>query len=219
MKKLLLAMSALAALSLLVPSTGVAQTAEGPDGWYNHIGIYTTQDADSANTSYTGAPGQITAYVVVTNPRNYNLGAPDSGVEQDIAVIGGWEFRIEIPANVFLLSAVLPAASTNFSTPPNFLCGSNLPVTNGKATVITMTLGEFDGTPSLLYLTPHPAQGEGVPSVPGHLAITDYNDDFRLVAAFPSSGSFDAPVFGLWPTVAPVPTEDASWGELKSLYR
>ena len=36
MKKLLLAMSALAALSLLVPSTGVAQP------YYNQIGIFTT---------------------------------------------------------------------------------------------------------------------------------------------------------------------------------
>lgn len=220
MKKLLLVTFALAAISLLAPSTGVAQTAEGPDGWYNHIGIYTTQTANAEDTAYTGAPGaNITAYVVISNPRNYNLGNPGSGVEQDIAVIGGYEFKLIIPANVFLLSAALPPLTTNFSSSPNFLCGTNLPVTNGKATCLTLTLGEFAGVESLIYLSPHDAAGGGVPSVPGLMAITDYNDDFRLVGAYPASGSFEAPVFGLWPTEIPTPTEDASWGELKSLYR
>ncbi|MFO7609777.1 MAG: hypothetical protein R6X35_11390 [Candidatus Krumholzibacteriia bacterium] len=220
MKKLLFVTFALAAISLLAPSTGVAQTAEGPDGWYNHIGVYTTEAANAEDTAYTGAPGSnITAYVVITNPRNYNWGAPQSGVEQDIARIGGFEFKLIIPSNVFILSAVFPPMTINFSTLPNVLAGSDLTVTNGKATCLTLTLGEFSGAESLIYLNPHDAAGEGVPSVPGLLAITDYNDDFRLVGAYPSSGSFDNPVFGLWPTNIPTPTEDASWGELKSLYR
>jgi hypothetical protein len=219
MKKLLLVTCALAAVSLLAPSTGVAQTAEGPDGWYNHIGIYTTEDANPDNVVYDGAPGaNITAYVVISNPRNYNLGEPGSGVEQDISVVGGFEFKLIIPANVFLLAAVLPPMTTNFSTLPNVLAGTNLPVTNGRATCMTLTLGEFAGTPSPIYLSPHDAAGGGVPSVPGSMAITDYNDDFRLVGAYPSSGSYERPVFGLW-TDPIVPTEDASWGELKSLYR
>lgn len=217
MKKLLLAMTALAALSLLVPSTGVAQTAEGPNGWYNHFGIYTTQDANPANASYSGAPGQVTVYVVATNPRNYSVGNPGSGVEADIQRLGGFEFQIIVPAGVFVLSAVLPPFTVNFHTDPNnYLAGTNIEVVNNAATCLTLLLGAFTQTPDLLfYLAPV----NSVPSVPGHLALTDFNDDFRLTTAYPASGSLDAPVFGLWPTEPIVPTEDASWGDLKSLYR
>lgn len=217
MKKLLLAMSALAALSLLAPSTGVAQQFE-----YNQIGIFTAQNVTpetaQALASYTGAPGQITAYVVILNPRNYNFGSPGSGVESDITVIGGFEFRIVVPANVFLLSATLPPNSTNFANSPDFLCGSNLPVSAGRvATCLTLTLGEFGGTPSLIYLTP---VTEAPQSIPGKMAITDFSDDFRLNEAYPASGAHALPVFGLFTDPsAVVPAEDASWSELKTLYR
>lgn len=210
MKKLLLVMSALAALALLVPSTGVAQP------FYNQIGIYTTQDADPANTSFTGTPGSFTAYCVIINPRNYNLGAPGSGVEQNISVVGGFEFKIVVPAGVFVLGATLPPMTTNFhSDTNNFLCGTNLPVNNGVATCVTLNIGAFSQVENYFYLAPVNA----IPSVPGFLAITDYNDDFRLNAAYPASGDFAAPVFGLWPTTPVVPTADASWGDLKSLFR
>ena len=210
MKKLLLAMSALAALSLLAPASGVAQP------YYNQIGIYTTEDADPASAAYTGAPGSITAYVVIQNPRNYNFGAPGSGVEQDISVIGGFEFRLSVPANVFLLGAVLPPSTTNFATSPEFLCGTNLPVTNGLATCLTLSLGAFEEIPSDIFLVP---LVDAPQSVSGELAITDYNDDFRLNPAYPASGSYEARVFALWPTSPVVPTEDTAWGDVKSLYR
>ena len=210
MKKLLLAMSALAALSLLVPSTGVAQP------YYNQIGIYTTQDANPDNASYNGAPGSITAYVVIINPRNYNLGEPGSGIEQDISVVGGFEFQIILPGGVFLLGAVLPPMTANFHTETaNYLCGTNLPVTNGVATCLTLNLGAFTQVENYLYLAPV----NQVPSIPGSLALTDYNDAFRLNPAHPASGDYAAPVFGLWPLSTVVPTEDASWGDLKSLFR
>jgi len=216
MKKLLLAMSALAALALLVPNTGAAQTAEGPTGWYNHIGIYLSQDPFTAETNYTGAPGTITAYVVITNPRNYNYGAPGSGIEQDVAVVGGFEFKVVLPADVYLLGAALPPLTTNFATPPEFLAGTNITVVNHAATCLTLSLGAFAVNPEYVYLTP---VQDAPQSVPDHLAITDYNDAFRLIAAFPSSGDASLPVFGLWADPAPVPSEDASWGAVHSLYR
>ena len=210
MKKLLLAMSALAALSLLVPSTGVAQP------YYNQIGIYTTQDANPDNANYSGTAGPVTAYCVIVNPRNYNLGAPGSGVEQNIAVVGGFEFKIVLPAGVFLLGATLPPMTTNFhSDAGNFLCGTNLPVTNGVATCVTLNIGAFSAVEGYIYLAPV----NTIPSIPGSLALTDYNDDFRLNPAHPASGSYDDPVFGLWPVAPVVPTEDASWGDVKSLFR
>jgi hypothetical protein len=83
-------------------------------------------------------------------------------------------------------------------------------------TLLTLNLGAFDGATSLLYLRP---VQDAPQSVPGEMAITDFNDDFSISVAYPVSGSHDLPVFGLFTGGAVVPTEDASWGEVKSLYR
>ena len=195
MKKLLMT---LAALSLM---TGIAL------GQVNEIGIYTTQDANPENTSYNGAPGPFTAYVVCSGPVNDSTGG-------DIAVVGGFEFRIVVPASAFLLAADLPPMTTNFASSPDFLCGSNIPVAAGNATLLTLNIGAFSGAPGSIYLTPVLNAPQ---SVPGAMAITDYNDDFRISVAYPSSGDFELPVFGLWTGV--VPTEDAAWGDVKSLFR
>jgi hypothetical protein len=195
MKKLLIALTL---LCMVVGGSALAR---------NEIGIYTTPDADPLNASYEGAPGQFTAYVVLTEPWNDNTGTP-------IDVVGGFEFRLELPANVFLLAGVFPPATTNFATAPEYLCGSNIPVVNGLATLITLTLGEFSAVPGQIFISPvvvAPA------SVPGNIAITDFNDDFSISVATPSSGDFAEPIFGIYMGV--VPTEDASWGEVKTLFR
>lgn len=177
----------------------------------NEIGIYTTPNPTAENAEamacYQGAPGQIAAYVVLTNPFNKNLGTP-------ISAVGGFEFKITLPANVFLLAAMLPPATTNFATSPEFLCGANIPVVDNHCTLLTLNLGEFSMTPSQLFIGPVVAAPA---SVPGNIAITDYNDDFTISTASVVSGSFDMPVFGLWSCV--VPTEDASWGQVHSLFR
>ncbi len=198
MKRLLLAFAALT----LCAGVAAAQID------YNEIGIYTTADANPDNAVYNGAPGPgIMAYVVVSNPFNTHTGGP-------IGTVGGFEFKIVLPANVFMLNVTLPANTTNFASSPEFLCGANVPVNGGRATLLTLTLGEFSGAPSPVYLAP---VSNAPPSVPGNIAITDYNDDFSISVAYPSSGDFALPVFGLWTSV--VPTEDASWGEVKSLFR
>ena len=180
----------------------------------NEIGIYTDPNPTAATAqdlaTYSGAPGgSIMAYVVLTNPYNNNINAP-------ISTIGGFEFRIVVPANVYLLGAALPPNSTNFANQPDFLCGSNAPVVDSHVTLLTLTLGEFTGTPSFIYLTP---VQEAPQSVPGEMAITDYNDDFSISVAYPVSGDHLEPVFGLFTGDAVVPTDDASWGEVKNLYR
>ncbi len=183
---------------------------------YNEFGIFTSQDANPANTSYSGAPGSITAYVVVMNPRNYHTGSPDSNVESNITTVGGFEFQIIVPTGVYVLSAVMAPMSTNFHPDPNnWLAGTNLPITNGVGTCVTLTLGAFAPVENYFFLAPV----NRFPSVPGLMALTDYNDDFRVNSAFPVSGDFAAPVFGLWPSSPVIPTADASWGELKSLFR
>ncbi|MBE0566165.1 MAG: hypothetical protein IH621_09425 [Krumholzibacteria bacterium] len=195
MKKMILTLAALT----LVAGGALAQN--------NEIGIYTTPDANPDNTVYNGAAGPVTAYVVLTNPWNDLTNTP-------IVAVGGFEFYIGIPAGVFLLSTTFPPATVNFATSPDFLCGANVPVVENRCTLITLSLGAFSVTPGSVYLKPVQNTPQ---SVPGQMAITDYFDDFRISNAYPISGDHEAPVFGLWTSV--VPTEDASWGELKSLFR
>jgi len=180
----------------------------------NEIGVYTTATPtglianQDAETSYTGAPGgAIMAYVVVTNPWNQNTNTA-------IDLVGGFEFHLYLPANVFLLGQVLPPSATNFATAPDFYVGCAAPVVNGAATLLTLTLGEFSGTPGYVSLGPVLAPA---PSRPGNMAITDYNDGFSISLAYPVSGDYNLPVFGMYQPV--VPNDDATWGGVKSLYR
>ena len=154
--------------------------------------------------------------MVCTNPRNYNFGAPTSGVEQDISLIGGMEFRVNLPDGIFITNAVMPPNSINFATSPEWLAGVEAPVVDHHCTLLRLDLGTFGTTPGFIYLTPVQVAPQ---SVPGAMAVTDYNDDFRLQAAFPASGDYALPVFGLFQTTGVVPTENASWSEVHSLYR
>ena len=201
MKKLVLI---LAALSLFAGSAMAA----------NEIGMYLTQDANPDNNAYNGAPGTFTAYVVLSDPTNFHLGDPNSDIVAPIGVVGGFEFRLVAPASAYVLNAALPPLTTNFATAPDYLCGSNAPVVDGNCTLLTLTIGAFTGTPDFFYLSP---VTETPQSIPNSMAITDYNDYFRLNPAYPMSGDYSQPVFGLWTSV--VPTDDAAWGEVKSLYR
>ncbi|HPF69880.1 MAG TPA: hypothetical protein PLQ13_04340 [Candidatus Krumholzibacteria bacterium] len=203
MKKLLLV---LAALSLFA-TAAYAQ--------YSEVGIYTSPDGNPANTSYNGAAGPLTLYAVVMNPRNLHTGSPDSNVESAIQTLGGFEFKLILPSNgtVFMTGQTYPAGTTNFLSPPNFLAGCNIPVVNGAAVCVTLNLYAVAQIPAGIFLSPV----DQVPSIPGSLAITDFADDFRLNPAFPASGSFADPVFGLWTNV--VDAQDASWGQVKSLFR
>ena len=196
MKKLLMT---LAVMSLM---TGIAF------GQNNEIGIYTTQDANPENTAYNGgAFVQFQAYVVVTNPFDTNNGQP-------ISQIGGFEFHVTVPANVTVLGWNLPPLTTNFATPPDILAGSNTPVVGGAATVLTLNCFPMAATPGVFSLTPVTNTPQ---SVPGEMAITNYNNDFRISVVYPVSGAHDAPVFGF--NTGVVPTEDASGGDVKSLFR
>ena len=49
------------------------------------------------------------------------------------------------------------------------------------------------------------------------MAITDADHEYALEPAYPSSGDYEMPIFGL--NMGVVPEDDMSWGEVKSLYR
>lgn len=174
----------------------------------NAIGIYHPMPANTGdleeNTSYMGQPGAFQAYVVLADPYNENTG-------QSIANLGGFEFKIELPGNVYLTGHTMHTSCANFMSPPEFLVGSNIPVRNGMVSLITLDLAEFSGSPSFIYLKP-----VSIPSISGTLAIADADDSFSLSEAVPASGALNEPVFDLYfePEV-----DEAAWGEVKTLYK
>ena len=203
MQKLFFAMSALAALSLLAPSSGVAQD-------YNQIGIYTTPTPTliTADAEWNGAmPGQLTCYLVCTNPFN------DNTTQAPIVQLGGYELYITAPAG-FQIIAELPPNTFNLRNPPDFYVSGAIDVVDGAALLATLTIGTFSGSEGLLYLEINPQ-----PSLPDVMAITDAGDNFVLVAAYPASGDLLNPIFSINMDGNVVPTEDASWSDVKALYQ
>ena len=67
MKKLLFAVCALAAISLLAPSAGFANTPD-PAVWNNRIGFYTTATADGVSLPSMAPFTGFNVYMVLCNP-------------------------------------------------------------------------------------------------------------------------------------------------------
>lgn len=207
----------LAATAVLLLNPGISAAQEFT---HNEIGIFLEPDVTPENalnlTVYSGpAMTEITAYVVLFKPRNFNY--RDQGDEVDITRIGGFEFRVAMPEHVFFMTATLPPLSLNFLNIPDFAVGTNLPVEGDATTLLTLALFTMDTTPALVYLTPVVSQP---PSWPDAMVITDFNDNFRISQAFPVSGSHEQPVFGLWvDPMTVVPNTQASWSRVKALYR
>ncbi len=177
-----------AALALLVFVAGAAG-AQYPDDCHNVIGIYTTEDplgpAAADSTVYDGAPGTFTAYVVVTNPYNPALDSP-------IANLGGYELRLDLPADVYLLGSTLPGGAVLSSTPPDFRVAMDIPVIDARATLLTLDLGAYTGTPGEIGLAP---LQDTAPTIAGSLMVADADDGDSPAAAQPSTGDLAAPVF------------------------
>ena len=204
MRKMLFALAALAALALLTPDTGVAQ------GDANQIGIYTTQTPDFSNitdadTRVNGA-GSHTAYVICSYPHNDNT-------DTDITSLGGFEFQLDW-GSLFVTPTLHPSA-TNFMSAPDFYCGANVPVANGMAVLVTLSIGSFTEDPVDFFIMP--VSDSAAQSIPGAIAITDFDDNYSISRAYPASGDFANPIFGFNTSV--VPNEDATWSDVKNLYR
>jgi len=203
-----------AALMLIAGAANAQFLFEGE----NEIGIFTVENPTAEDAQdvacYTGPAGQFMIYCVLTNPVNQLLGTPMSNV-------GGFEFRLEYPAGLFVTPVIHPSA-TNFMSPPDFFCGANIPVAGGQCTLITMTIGTFTTDPAAWYITP--VSDSAAQSIPGAIAITDADDNFSISEAYTVAGSgegrdFSAPVFGMFDCADVVPNEDVSWGGVKTLFQ
>ena len=185
---------------------------------YNEVGIYTVEQPDGCETAQIDVPAMtpFTCYMVLTSPHRESLGRP-------VAMVGGVECRLGLPADVYLLSISYPPRSTGpcFGDPLEILFGAELPVADGQCVLLTMGLMAANDAPQFVSLLP--AQ-DMPPSIPGQMSFSDYDDGFALEPMHPVSGSFDVPVFAInWDGelsfCETVPVRDASFGEVKAMFR
>ena len=112
---------------------------------------------------------------------------------------------------------ILPEDVFDFhSGPYDFFCSGTFPPVVGNAIVLVeISIGTFDEAPGggPIFLSPNFI----APSIPGNMAVTDADDGNSLSRAFPSSGSYGLPVFGV--NMAVVDTEETSWGSVKSMFK
>ena len=190
MKKLLFAVSALAALALLAPSTGFAQTHV----YSNQVGLYTTPDGHGdTGIADIGAPvfECTLAFDPVPNNNLFMLAAnlPPSSLN-----VGN---RTNI--NEGFLDFIVGIDVNN-----------PVPVVDDAATLITFQFinNSVEGfTVSLI-----PTE---VPSIPGKLAFQGVSGELREL--YPSSGDHGTPVFRFGSPVVAVESE--SFGTVKALFR
>jgi len=178
----------------------------------NEIGIYNT-------VTPTGDPSEI--YIdSPTGAGGYNMflvisNATDEGAGTALETIGGFELSVVRPAG-WNMVVTLPAAVLDLDgAAEHFYCSGAIPVTGDFTVLCEIQFGSFGGAASgWILLTPY---SNGEQSIPGHMAITDADNNFVLSRAFPISGDYEAPVAGI--NMQAVDTEDVSWGSVKSLFQ
>ena len=183
---------------------------------HNELGLYTVPDPDGCATAQVDVAAGITftCYLVLTNPWNEALDRP-------VANVGGFEFRLGIPSDVYLISDDLPPCPTCFVTPPDYIWPASVPVMDGCCSLVAFHLMSVTDEPRFLSLGPIQDSAQ---SIPGQMAFTDQDDQYSLQAMRPISGSPDVPVFAVnWDGdlsfCETVPDAGMSFGAFKALYR
>jgi len=181
MKKLFFAVFALAALSLLAPSTGFAQSA------WNQLGIYTDSTGDPATANFTASLGvPFTAYLVLTNPVNEALGNPPTVAP--ITAVDGFECKLVSPVDntlFFQLTETFGGNAINVGIAPDYVVGfaESVPVTGNAVVLVTWSFmavapGTYD---FFLDIT-------DIPGIPGVMSVVDGNEvDNNLVPVYRST--------------------------------
>jgi len=203
----------------LLPLVILAALAAGASAQINHphseVGIYTVPDPVGCETAQiTVAPFTLfDAYVVLTDPYNEQRDRP-------VTTVGGFEFSLQVPSSVFVLTANYPPGCVGFPPPPpDFITGCDAPVIAGAAVLMTFVFMPTTTETVFFHLGPLQTMA---PSFPGQMAFAD--DDGSLHIMHPVSGSADVPVFavnwdGEMSFCETIPSRDASFGAVKALYR
>jgi len=213
MKKLFFVVSALAALSLLAPSTGFAQHE-----FSNQVGLYLSNDGTGPTGTMTvGAP--VNVYLVLTKPTDVlNEEAPYTSVNFFDCMI-----NFDPPGGIFKMADAMPPKSLNI--------GDSGHIDDGYLEYI-VGIGEdhpLSGTESVWLIafqfmttvaTPINVS-LGVctaPSTAGEMTFMSVSPNLRVM--YNAAGAIDATVFTF--NVDPegaVAVENESFGSVKALYR
>lgn len=218
MKKLLMAVAALAALSLLVPSAGFA------DNDTNQFGIYVDEDLSASHVLNVAPFSSLDVYVILTNPTEYIDGHDPFPIQ----LVGGFEFDLIIegtnPAvpNPVVITGLDFGEGINIGTNTTLYVGFNgwRHVVDGVMLLCKYTLLYVDGTGGgvTFKLNPPPHT-----SYDGFLAYAGIGEPIqgepneRVLPGHPASGSFDEPVFGI--NVEVTETQKTTMENIKAMYR
>ena len=128
-------------------------------------------------------------YLIIVNPWNMNT-------NEAITTIGGFECTIDLPEEVvMLMMSTYAAGSINFLPPPQYLVGSNIPVTGPQALLASLVVYIADDpTDNTWGAMVRPVESR-YQSIEGFAAITDLNDEYSLSAAVSAGGEYDEAVF------------------------
>ena len=212
MRRLLTLAATFAALTLLMPQIGQTQTFE------SQLGIYSDQVGTPSAANYVATPNMaFYAYLVLTDPVNDSFDGA-TGTARPITMVDGYECRVNMPEGdgFFNLGITYPAQALNLALPPDYvvgfatsvpvvgnavvLCSWNLMVSDNEQQDITMNLTRF-------------------PSLAGTMSIVDGEDpQDPLVPVYVSTNNFAVPVFSINGDAA-IAVDDASWGDVKALFR
>ena len=211
---------------LLLITSAVPCWCQSLQDCYNNIGIFNTSAVDLAalgpgDYSHNDSEvSQFTAYVLLLNPYNENTG-------QEIQTVGGVEFRLEVPGELFV-TPVSNFNCDNWGNPMEFYCGANIAVSGGQCVLLSLSVGYLTTEPQSFYITP--ISDPAGQSFPGDISIADRDDSFSASRATPVTRDFTQPVYTMFggpPEALPgdladcwvVPTESTSWGDIKAVFR
>ncbi|MCK9995157.1 MAG: hypothetical protein KAH56_02625 [Candidatus Krumholzibacteria bacterium] len=207
MKKLLFAVSALAALSLLAPSTGFASDHVYP----NQVGMYEFSDGTGATGTFD-VNSIVTVFLVLTKPEK-------DGVPYE--TINAFELTLNFnPAgNMFKLGEVYPGTNVDVGDSANIGLGyltyivglaESHPVTDESFTLLEFSF--MHTAPGIIEVSLAPTPK---PGIDGEMAYQSVSGDLRIM--YSAAGPDGGPVYIF--DGAAVAVENESFGSVKSLYR
>ena len=209
MKRLLIAVSLLVALSLLLPGSGHSEPTHP-----NEIGLYMNEDGTGATGTYDlGIP--IFAYLVLTKP------ADTFDNDTPYATINAFECRLNfsLSEGLFKLGDTLPPTSLNIgdnsSISQGFLeyivgIADDVPVIDESVVLIEFVFLLVVSSPIEVTIGP-----TSRPSRPGIMVFQSVSG--HLVPMYPVSGAYGDPIFIFIGEA--VDLEKESFGSVKALYR
>lgn len=211
MKKLLLAVTWIATLSLLAPSSSIAEPTHP-----NEVGLYLTPDGLGATGTYEVAQ-PVVVYLVVTKPTDLETGLPH---------IGASDFECQLNFNpygtLFAVQVDFPSQNISYGDLNGIGEGhmefiidaySGYPVIDESVVLVRIVFVQV--VAEVIEVTLGPINISRSPTVPGQMVYRSGNGHLEIM--HPVSGSMDAPVFIF--NGAAVAVDQESFGSVKASYR